>query len=234
MKNFSTVLWDVDNTLLDFSYSQRHALAACFRSIGRELTEEELELYAQINDEFWKRLERGEVTKPQLLTGRFFVLFQKLGIEGVDIDAFKEEYQTALGNIFAVLDDSLQICSTLQGKVRQYVITNGVTSTQRNKLELSGLAAVMDGIFISEQIGSPKPGRPFFDYCLSRIEEKDKTRILVVGDSLTSDIRGGKQAGLFTCWYRREAKETDQEAPPECRPDYVISDLHEIFGILGL
>ena len=231
---FTTVLWDVDNTLLDFSYSQRHSLAECFRSIGRAMKEEDLALYAQINDDYWRRLELGEVTKKQLLTGRFVLLFQKLGIKGVDVEGFRDNYQKGLGSYFSFLDDSLTICKSLQGKVRQYVITNGVTSSQKTKLELSGLADVMDGIFISEEIGSPKPQKPFFDYCLGHIEEKDKSRILIVGDSLTSDIKGGIQAGIPVCWYRRKAGAMDIELSAGYRPDYEISDLHMVYDILGL
>lgn len=236
MNRFTTVLWDVDNTLLDFSYSQQLALTNCFRAIGREITREQIDLYVQINDEYWKRLELGEVTKQQLLTGRFLVLFEKLGIEGVDITAFGEQYQTALGSGFAFLDDSLNICKALRGRVRQYVVTNGVTATQQSKLELSGLAEMMDGIFISEQVGSPKPSPAFFDYCLEHIEEKDRSRILIVGDSLTSDIKGGVQSGIPTCWYHRaadkEAGRIDAELGAAYRPDYVIDDLHKVFGIL--
>ena len=99
MSRFTTVLWDVDNTLLDFSCSQQQALTQCFRSIGREITREQIGLYVQINDDYWKRLELGEVTKKQLLTGRFLLLFEKLGIEGVDIEAFNEGYQAALGSV---------------------------------------------------------------------------------------------------------------------------------------
>lgn len=236
MNRFTTIFWDVDDTLLDFAYSQRHALSECFRSIGREMTEAELALYTQINDDYWKRLELGEVTKEQLLTGRFLLLFEKLGIEGVDIEAFNEGYQAALGSVYAFLDDSLDICKSLRGKVRQYAVTNGVTATQQNKLERSGLAEVMDGIFISEQVGSPKPSPVFFDYCLEHIEEKDRSRILIVGDSLTSDIKGGIQAGIATCWYHRAAdKETDRtdaELSAAYKPDYVIDDLHKVREIV--
>lgn len=231
---FTTILWDVDNTLLDFSYSQRYSLAECFRSIGREMKEEELAAYIRINDDYWRRLERGEVTKRQLLSGRFVLLFQKLGIQGVDVDAFRARYQEGLGRHFAFLDDSLTICRSLRGRVGQYVITNGVTSSQRTKLELSGLAAVMDGIFISEEIGAPKPQKPFFDYCLDRIAEKDKSRVLIVGDSLTSDIKGGIQAGIPVCWYRREEHAMGAEPGADIKPDYEISDLHKVYDILGL
>ncbi len=228
MNRFTTILWDVDGTLLDFLYSQRYAITKCFRTVGREITEEQIKRYSQINDDYWRRLELGEITKKQLLTGRFVTLFDEYGIRDIDLEAFTREYQEALGSVFSFIDDSLTICKALQEKVRQYVITNGVTSTQVSKLKLSGLAEAMDGLFISEQIGTPKPNREFFDYCLERIEEKDKSRMLIVGDSLSSDIKGGVLAGIPTCWYRPEG--TVNNTP--YHPDYEISDLHMLYDIL--
>ena len=228
MSRFTTILWDVDGTLLDFEYSQRASLAKCFQIIGREITEEIQDLYDKINDSYWKRLELGEITKAQLLNGRFVTLFEKLAITDVDVEAFRLEYQDGLSNIFAYTDDSLNICKALQGNIKQYVVTNGVTSIQMRKLALSGLIDVMDGLFISEQIGMPKPHKEFFDYCLDHIEERDKSRILLIGDSLTSDIKGGVGAGIPTCWYRKEGTINSSGL---C-PDYEISDLHQVFDIL--
>lgn len=228
MGRFTTILWDVDGTLLDFTYSQRYAITKCFHTIGREITEEQIKRYSRINDDYWRRLELGEITKAQLLTGRFSTLFDEYGIRDVDLEAFTKEYQEALGSVFSYIDDSPAVCRALQGRVRQYVITNGVTSTQENKLKLSGLAEVMEELFISEQIGTPKPGREFFDYCLEHISEKDKSRILIVGDSLSSDIKGGVLSGIPTCWYRPEGTEN----PTPYRPDYEISDLHMLCDIV--
>ena len=230
MYKFTTILWDVDGTLLDFLYSQRIAITKCFKSIGRNITEEQIVRYSQINDEYWKKLELGQVTKEQLLTGRFSTLFEEYGIEGVDVEAFRQEYQLHLGSVFSFIDDSLTIVKALQTKVNQYVITNGVTSTQMSKLKLSGLAEAMDGLFISEQIGVPKPQKGFFDYCLEQIEEKDKSKILIVGDSLSSDIKGGCLSGIPTCWYRPEGTKNTTEFVP----NYEISDLHMIYDILGV
>lgn len=229
MSNFTTVLWDVDGTLLDFIYSQRYALTKCFQTIGREINEEILNRYSEINDSFWKRLELGEITKEQLLTGRFIQLFKEYDIQDVDVEAFRKEYQEGLGSVYSYIDDSLTICQSLQGKVKQYVVTNGVTSTQLNKLKLSGFYDIMEALFISEQIGAPKPHKEYFDYCLAQIGEKDKSKILLVGDSLSSDIKGGVNAGIPTCWYRAEGTENKTEF----QPDYEISDLHQIFDILG-
>lgn len=226
----TTILWDVDGTLLDFHYSQRYALTKCFQTAGFTITEEILERYSEINDSYWKRLELGEITKAQLLTGRFTSLFEEYGMKGVDVEAFRTEYQEALGSVFSYIDDSLNICRELKGKVKQYVITNGVTSTQRNKLALSGLADCMEELFISEEIGTPKPGSAFFEAVLAKLEEKDKDKILVVGDSLSSDIKGGVLAGLKTCWYREDGTVNNSGY----QPDMEISDLHQLADVLGL
>ncbi|MCM1090337.1 MAG: YjjG family noncanonical pyrimidine nucleotidase [Butyrivibrio sp.] len=242
MSRFSTVLWDVDGTLLDFVYSQRIALTKCFQSVGREVAEEMLRRYKEINDGYWKRLELGEVTQQQLFTGRFISLFEEYGIEGVDAEAFAQEYQRRLGDVYRYQENSLEICQTLQGRVRQYVITNGVVSTQESKLRLAGLYELMDGVFISEQVGTPKPHKGFFEYCLKAIAETggetDKARILVVGDSLSSDIKGGVLSGIPTCWYRPEdiwEKDSAVAALYEqFRPNYEISRLEQIFDVLEI
>lgn len=230
MREFTTIFWDVDGTLLDFAYSQRCALTQCFRTIGREVTDEMIQRYSEINDSFWKKLEQGEITKEKLLTERFVTLFREYEINDVDVEAFRKEFQHGLANIYAFLDDSLTICKALHGRVKQYVVTNGVAATQLNKLKLSGLAEVMDGLFISEEIGAPKPQKEFFDYCLAHIDEKDKSKILIVGDSLSSDIKGGISAEIATCWYHQE----DVKNPTEYIPDYEISDLHSVYDILNV
>ncbi len=242
MGRFNAVLWDVDGTLLDFIYSQRDSLTKCFQSIGRTITEEILQRYREINDSYWKRLELGEVTKQQLLTGRFDSLFEEFSIEGADSEAFAGEYQRRLGEVYRYQENSYDICRAIHGRIKQYVITNGVTSSQENKLRLSGLYDLMDGVFISEQAGTPKPQKGFFDYCLRAIAEAggetDKSRLLIVGDSLSSDIKGGVLSGIPTCWYRAddifETDEFARELYRQYTPDYEISRLEQIFDILEL
>ncbi len=226
---YTTILWDLDDTLLDFPYSQRFALKKCFQSIGIGITEEHITRYSQINNDYWKRLELGEVTKKELLTGRFTMLFNEYGIRGVDVEAFRREYEEALGSVFLFRDDGLAVVRSLQGRLRQYVITNGVSSVARNKLKISGLIDVMDGFFISEEVGCPKPGMEFFEHCLAEIPEKDKSRILIVGDSLTSDIKGGVQMGIPTCWYRPEGQTNDTP----WKPDHEIDDLRRLCEIVA-
>ncbi len=229
-KKITTILWDVDDTLLDFNYSMRNSLKQCFRTVGVKVTEQMLDRYAQINEGWWRRLERGEVTKAQLLNGRFVDFFAEYGLEELDVERFRKDYQHNLGNIYSYLDDSLTICKALQTRLKQYVVTNGVTSTQRSKLGLSGFADVMEELFISEEVGHNKPDKAFFEYCLAHVEEKDRSRILIVGDSLTSDIRGGNSVGIRTCWYNPSEKPLREGF----LVDYEISDLHQIYDILEI
>ncbi len=229
-KKITTILWDVDNTLLDFDYSMRNSLKQCFLTIGIEDCGEMIDRYAEINDMYWKRLERGEVTKAQLLVGRFKDLLTEFHLEHIDYLKFKEEFQANLGTIYSYLDDSLTICKALQTQYKQYVVTNGVAYTQQSKLGLAGFKDVMNGLFISDEIGFNKPDKHFFEYCMEHIAEKDKEKILIVGDSLTSDIKGGNNIGIKTCWYNPKQKPLEEGY----QVDVEISDLHDIYEVLGM
>ncbi len=227
-KRFTTILWDNDNTLMDFEYSMHKALKSCFEAFNLTINEEIIARYEEINTAYWKRLERGEVTKQQLLDGRFVDLFQELGYE-VDVPSFRELFQVELGSYYSYLDNSIEICRKLHGIVKQYIVTNGVLETQIKKITAAGFADLMEEIFISGVIGYEKPRKEFFEYCLDKIEEKDHDKILIVGDSLTSDIAGGNNAGIRTCWYNPKAK----KAGEEYRIDYEIQNLEQIFEVIA-
>ena len=226
----TTILWDVDGTLLDFLYSQRYAITKAFESKGLLITEEIIQRFSEINGDFWKRLELGEITRKELLVGRFIQLFKEYHLENVNVESFRLEYQEALGSVYSYIDDSLTLCTSLKGKYDQYIVTNGVASTQRKKCNMSGLSQVMQKLFISEEVGADKPNKVFFDACLNEIEEKDKSKILIVGDSLSSDIKGGNNAGILTCWYRPDDTHNDTNI----KADYEISHLHDIYDILRI
>lgn len=225
---YDVILWDVDGTLLDFDYSEHYSICKCLGEIGVTPTEEMTKRYAAINDSWWKRLEKGEVTKAQLLTGRFTDLFAEYHISCEDIEGFRLKYQESLGSVYRYIDDSLTICKKLKGKCRQYAVTNGVTKTQLSKLKLSGFYDVMDDIFISEQLGAPKPQRAFFDRVFETMPEVVKERVLIVGDSLSSDMRGGNNAGITTCWYNPK----DVVNETEVETNFIIRNLKEILQIV--
>lgn len=223
------LLWDVDGTLLDFHAAERAAICNLFQKFNLgECTEEMLQRYSRINRQYWERLENGQISRKQVLTGRFQDFFALEGIDPEIADSFNEAYQLALGDTIVCRDDSLSIVKSLHGKVPQYVVSNGTVVAQTKKLKLSGLGALMDGIFLSEQLGVEKPNPAFFDKVFQSIGPVNKRETMIIGDSLSSDIRGGNLAGIRTCWYNPAG----QTAPSGYRIDHEIRDLHEIFQLL--
>ena len=223
------LLWDVDGTLLDFKAAECAAVKRlfCEFSLG-ECTDEMVRRYSEINEGFWQRLERNEITKQQVLIGRYRQFFREIGVPVSLAEEFNERYQLRLGDTIVFRDDSYNIVKSLQGKVRQYVVSNGTIVAQSRKLRLSGLGDLMDGIFLSEALGAEKPNKEFFAKVIEQIHPDSMDHVMIVGDSLTSDIRGGNNARIRTCWYNPEKK----QAPAGYRIDYTITDLHEIVGML--
>ena len=224
-----TVLWDVDGTLLDFSAAEKAAIRAMFAKFGLgKCTDTMLARYSAINISFWQRLERNELSKIQVLTGRFEQFFSEYGISRRIVPEFNANYQLALGDTIVYQNDSLSVVKALKGKVKQYVVSNGTVVAQTKKLERSGLGELMDGIFLSEKLGVEKPCAAFFELVFSEIQPDDLSAVLIIGDSLTSDIQGGMNAGINTCWYNPGRK----PVPDGYRVDYDIADLHELIPLL--
>ena len=225
----TTILWDVDATLLNFKEAEKAAIRTLFQKFGfGECTDEMLNRYSQINKTYWERLERKELTRAEVLEGRFRDFFGKVGLDVNQAAAFNENYQTSLGDTIVFNDNSYDVIKSLQGKVKQYVVSNGTITAQTKKLRLSGLGELMDGIFLSEELGVEKPDVRFFEKVFAKIEPADKIQIMIVGDSLTSDMQGGVNAGIVTCWYNPE------HAPLQgnLKIDYEIDDLHKIYDLL--
>ena len=224
-----TILWDVDGTLLDFNAAERAAIRTLFADFGLgECTDAMLARYHGINIDFWQRLERKELSKKQVLTGRFVQFFSEYGIDTGVVPEFNERYQVTLGDTIVFCDDSLNIVRALTGNVKQYAVSNGTVVAQTKMLDRSKLGEQMDGIFLSERLGVEKPDRAFLDRVFSEIRVYDRSTVMIVGDSLTSDIRGGMNAGIKICWYNPAGK----PIPDNYRVDHVISDLHELAGLL--
>ena len=225
------ILWDVDGTLLDFLAAEQAAMEDCFAHFGLgPLTPERLARYSALNRVYWQRLERGELTKPQVLVGRFREFFAGEGLSPDLAQPFNARYQEKLGDTVRFQDGADKLVARLRGRVRQYAATNGTRVAQERKLRRSGLDRQLDGVFISELLGAEKPSPAFFDQVLAAIGPVDRRRVLMVGDSLTSDMAGGLGAGLRCCWYNPQKL----PVPPDLALDYVISDLNEVEGLLDL
>ena len=224
------ILWDIDGTLLDFKASESCSIKNAFRrfSLG-ECTDETVKLYSDINQECWLMLERGEITKEQTLLLRFEKFFDVYGIKGITLQEFCSVYENGIADTTAFIDGAYDTVSSLKGRYKQYAVTNGAYSVQTERLKKSGLDKLFDGVFISDDVGYEKPSPLFFDYVRKHIDSVPLDEILIVGDSLTSDIKGGNNMGIKTCLYSPEKAEYDKN---EYKINYVISSLDEIYSVL--
>ncbi len=230
MGNYTTIFWDLDQTLLDFTKSQDHALRYSFERLGLPIDSGTVARYAKINDSYWKRLELGEIDKKEVLLGRFRTLFEELGVTNYTAQDIAGMYQDALGRVAFFLEDSDKLTKELKKMgYRQYVVTNGVNSTQANKMKLSGLDRIMDGVFVSELIGYPKPMKEYFDACFALLPGVTRKECILVGDSLTSDMRGAENAQVAACWYNPNGQKNTLGVPVT----YEIRSLWEIYAVLG-
>ena len=217
---------DLDDTILDFHKAERLAISRTFRSFGLEPTDQVLERYHVINRLHWERLERGELTRDQVLTGRFQMLFEELGIPAQPQAVAKGyEHNLGLGHYF--LPGAKEALDTLRGKYRLFLASNGTASVQHSRLTSAGLYPYFEQVFISQEIGYNKPDKAYFDRCFERIPGFEQEKALMVGDSLTSDIKGGINAGLKTVWVNPAHKPCG-----DIRPDYEIEGLCQLESLL--
>lgn len=227
MARFKILLFDADNTLFDFHACEREALKLTFEQYRINLTKEVFDTYQRINVGLWESYEQGLLTREKVIYSRFGLLFDELGIEEDGI-AFEDDYQAILGMQHFFIDGAEDVILKLRKDYDLYIVTNGVTQTQYQRLRDSGLDRYMKKIFVSEETGYQKPMKEYFDYCFKRIEDFDPDKAIIIGDSLTSDIKGGNNAGIATCWYNPNRLKNQTDAVV----DYEINNLTELYQIL--
>ena len=218
---------DLDDTILDFHKAERIALAKTFRAFGADPTETVLNRYHVINKEHWERLERREITREQTLLGRFQALFQEMGIP-VDPEAVAREYEKNLSIGHYFLPGAEEAVASLSEKYELYLASNGTASVQKGRLTSANLYRYFRQVFVSQEIGYNKPSREYFDACFARIPGFDRKKAMIVGDSLTSDILGGKNAGIRTCWVNA----SHASGRTDILPDYEIEALSQLEALL--
>lgn len=229
MSKIKVVLWDIDGTLLNFAAAEKAAIRKCFEVHGLgECTDEMLAQYSGINHKYWQKLERGELTKKEVLLGRFTEFFASQGLDVTKAAAFNAEYQIRLGDTVCFEEHALDVIRALKGRVKQYAVTNGTKVAQDRKLANSGLDKLLDGAFISDEIGVEKPMIGFFDAVWANIGHYPGEEVLIVGDSLTSDMQGGYNAGIITCWYNPGGANNTSGL----NPDYEIKNLKDVLEII--
>lgn len=220
------LLLDLDDTILDFHKAERIALSKTIRDFGLEPTEEILDLYHRINKWHWEQLELGKLTRAQVLVGRFAQLFQELGMEA-DAAACMKQYEQNLSIGHYFLPGAEEAVRRLHERYRLFLVSNGTAVVQHSRLTSAGLYPYFEQVFISQEIGFNKPEKAYFDRCFARIPGFDPEKALMVGDSLTSDIKGGINAGLKTVWVNPRHKPCG-----DIRPDYIIEGLCQLETLL--
>lgn len=227
MQKYKTLLFDADNTLLDFNRAEREAVIDSLSHYGIQATDEVIRTYSRVNDEHWKMLERGEILKDVLYYARWQAFADIYGFE-LDAKKISDLYLEKLSQKAYEIEGAEQICRKLSEYCRMYIITNGNKMVQDGRMGRVSLSSYFSDRFISEVIGHEKPSIEFFNAVISSIPDFDPVSTLVIGDSLTSDIQGGINAGLDTCWYNPNGK----PAPDTMKITYTISKLIELEEIV--
>lgn len=199
--NYKTILIDLDDTLLDFQKSEDVAIRTTIKTLGIEPTEDVVSAYKEINLKYWKMFERKEIEREALLIARFKEFCELLNITNKDFSLLNETYFHYLSSSPFEIDGAEEFLKKLSKKYDIYVITNGVKRVQTIRLSLVNITKYFKKVYISEEIGYQKPSVEFFDFVLNDLNIKNKEEVLIIGDSLSSDIQGGINSGIDTMWY---------------------------------
>ena len=222
------VLLDIDDTILDFKACERNAIQKTMEKYGVKPNNELVEKYSKINKSLWELFEKKEITKAELLVRRFEMFFHPLGVFEKANEINKNYLNYLSGEVFFV-KDAVEFCKKLKEKCKVYVVTNGVKSTQVRRLDKSMLLEYFDDVFISEDVGYQKPDVRFFVYVYDRIGMPKKDEMIILGDSKTSDIQGGINFGITTCWFNKYGF----DKYPDVTADYEIDELMDFFKVIN-
>lgn len=228
MKKYDFLLFDADNTLLDFTRSEDAAIRLTLEFFGIVATSELCESYSVINDSLWKALERKEIEKEELKIKRF-ELFVKENKLDADFNEMAKKYIEFLSRQSFVIDGARELLLKLQGDYEIFIITNGIASVQKGRMSSSSISNLYKKLYISEEMGFEKPDIRYFERVFFDIANFDKKRALIIGDSLSSDIRGAVNCGVDSCYYTPQNK----TASGDIRPTYTVTKLSQILDILN-
>ena len=224
---FEYLFLDLDDTILDFQKAEHIALSKTLKSFGLEPTETVLKRYNLLNKAHWEALERKELTREQVLVGRFQTLFEEMGItvEPVSVARAYED-NLSIGHYF--LPGAEEAVERLSKKYKLYLASNGTAKVQAGRLKSANISRFFEEVFVSQELGANKPSPEYFEKCFARIPGFDKTKAIIVGYSLTSDILGGQNAGIATCWVNPHHKQGREDI----RVDYEIEALSQLEALL--
>ncbi len=229
-KRYELVLLDADGTLFDYDRTEARALELSFAGAGIEYRKEDhLPRYREVNDRIWKEFENGLISASDLRTERFRRFFELVGIE-TDCAAFGRAYVANLAESGFLFPEAEPLLERLAPRFKLGMVTNGLKEVQRKRFAMTPVERYLSCIVVSDEVGVQKPGPGIFEHALEAAGHSDKSTVIMVGDSLSSDIRGGEAFGIDTCWFNPSGKPNDSAA----KPTYEIRSLSELPAVLGL
>ena len=227
-KKYKVLFFDVDGTLLDFDAAERKALGELFQEKGMEIREEYIQCYHRINESMWKMLERGQITREKLQSQRFVQFFDEIGLKEKADGQENAIYRRHLSQAAIPIAGAEEVLQELSSRYPLYVVSNGNTQVQHGRMRASGFQSYFQKSFLSEEIGYTKPDVRFFEECFRQLPDVKKEEILLIGDSLSSDMTGGQNAQIDTCWYNPAGLSRDETIPIT----YEIRNLKELCAML--
>ncbi len=221
---YGWLLFDADGTLFDYERAERRALRSALGSAGHDFSDESRDIYREVNAALWRALESGEVDAETLRYRRFELLFGRLGLPLEAARSAAEDYLVELGRCSDLLPGAADLIGALVGRATLALVTNGLAEVQRSRLARSPITRHFEAITISDELGVAKPDPRIIDHTLEALGGPPRGEVLIIGDSLASDIQAGLNAGIATCWFAPHGG----EPPDATRPDHVVRDLDEI------
>lgn len=229
MAIYTCVLLDVDNTLLDFDAAERQALTAMLEEYQLPNDAAACEVYHRVNQELWQAFAKGKISKNKLFQIRFLRFMQAMGLpDNGNSHAMNDRYEELLATHADVLPGALNALEELGEVATLATVSNGATLVQQPRIRNSGIERYMDGIYISEQVGAAKPSAKLFEHVLKDLGITNRSKVLMVGDDLLADIKGGQNAGLDTCWVNFKNQENDTGVEPK----YEIHSYEELYRLV--
>lgn len=224
---YKTLLFDADDTLLDFSKAERHALISTFSKHNVPVSDELLKKFSTVNLSLWKLFEQEKIKKSDIIKRRFADTLAFFNIPYSSDMGLETDYQLSLSEQFFLVDHAEEVAKELSKTHEMYIVTNGLLKTQKNRFEHSGILPYFKGYFVSESVGHQKPAKEYFDYVFKAIK-CDKANTLIIGDSCSSDINGAISSGIDSCWFNPKGLPLTSSK----EPTYKITDLRELYNIV--
>ncbi len=225
---YTWILFDADNTLFDFTHSQKNALRYTFEEFGLEYHDDLFPVFTQLNNKIWQAFDENKITHDEIKTERFKVLFDNLNIQHVNLVDFNTKFINNLIKYSKLIDGTEQFLLSLAGNIKMAIITNGMKEVQRPRFNKCRIKNIFDGVFISGEMGLSKPNKEYFEAVHKQTGGLDKSEYLVVGDNIIADVRGGKEYGFETCWYNPHLLENEQQE----FTDFEIQNINQLKKII--